>query len=356
MATRKAADSGILLENVPIYLQIRQFLLHAVSVHADPARRLMSERELCAKFGVNRITVRRALRDLVDSELIIVKPGSGVYINPEKLNNRHFFLRNSYKVLVIIGYGRHVDYDGFFLNIMARIYDQLKCLPTRVKFIEFLFETDAMLSEIMMHMPDGVLWVHPPESVAGAIADLRQHVPVYTVGEAAIGDPCNITMDYRAAGRLAASWLLENGGKRLMFVGNLNSHHVRSEVFAGWTEEYSAHGWQHDENLRLDSDTDIRKRAKKLLKTGEIDGIFVFGSEFAAIDLVFSELKLAPDAVPVILDENYFATFEAYITPAAKIQMFSSRVPEIAALNLFHKMRDPGFISKEVVLSPSIVS
>ena len=51
---------------VPLYQQIKQELLRDIQTGVlEPHTRLPSERKLVEQFGVSRITVRQALRELV---------------------------------------------------------------------------------------------------------------------------------------------------------------------------------------------------------------------------------------------------------------------------------------------------
>lgn len=76
---------------VPLYEQIRQRLLHDIDTGGLPPHgRLPSERRLVQELGVSRITVRRALGDLVREGYLYTVPGKGVFVeareHPYELN------------------------------------------------------------------------------------------------------------------------------------------------------------------------------------------------------------------------------------------------------------------------------
>jgi DNA-binding GntR family transcriptional regulator len=50
---------------------------------AAPGARLPAEPELASVYGVSRITVRRAVRDLAARGLVTVSRGRGTYVTPE---------------------------------------------------------------------------------------------------------------------------------------------------------------------------------------------------------------------------------------------------------------------------------
>ncbi len=51
---------------IPLYIQFKEYLLKRIEGgELEPDRRLPSERKFCNQFGVSRITVRRALNELI---------------------------------------------------------------------------------------------------------------------------------------------------------------------------------------------------------------------------------------------------------------------------------------------------
>jgi GntR family transcriptional regulator len=71
---------------VPIYHQIKEQILDAVAsgvlAEGDP---LPSERELVEHLNVSRMTIRRALNDLVTSGQLHTRPGKGTYVRTAKV-------------------------------------------------------------------------------------------------------------------------------------------------------------------------------------------------------------------------------------------------------------------------------
>lgn len=70
----------------PLYLQLKNHLNHLIDGGSvRPGDRLPSEKELETRFRVSRITVRRALQELVAEEKILRIPGKGSFILPKKV-------------------------------------------------------------------------------------------------------------------------------------------------------------------------------------------------------------------------------------------------------------------------------
>jgi GntR family transcriptional regulator len=71
----------------PLYEQVKEYILSNIQsgVFATHSR-IPSERELAQRFGVNRLTVTRALKELEQAGIIYVRIGKGTFIAPETIN------------------------------------------------------------------------------------------------------------------------------------------------------------------------------------------------------------------------------------------------------------------------------
>ena len=71
---------------VPLYAQLEQTLSAEIAGGAlSPGDRLPSEDELTARFGVSRITVRKAVEGLVGRGLLEIRRGRGTYVCEPKI-------------------------------------------------------------------------------------------------------------------------------------------------------------------------------------------------------------------------------------------------------------------------------
>lgn len=68
---------------IPIYFQLKTLLLEEIlNGTYPPGSRLPTEHELCARLGVSRTPVSRALSELADEGVIVRKRRSGSFVNP----------------------------------------------------------------------------------------------------------------------------------------------------------------------------------------------------------------------------------------------------------------------------------
>jgi regulatory GntR family protein len=76
---------------IPEYMKVRTYLYKRIISTKDESFKIPPENELCRLFNVSRVTVRGAIKGLVDDNILIPRRGLGTFINYEKLksNNLH---------------------------------------------------------------------------------------------------------------------------------------------------------------------------------------------------------------------------------------------------------------------------
>ena len=71
---------------VPLYYQIQQFLLEQIRSGAfEPGAPIFSEKEISARMGVSRMTVRQALKSLCSQGVLYSERGKGTFVSGTKL-------------------------------------------------------------------------------------------------------------------------------------------------------------------------------------------------------------------------------------------------------------------------------
>lgn len=74
---------------IPLYHQLQAIVAERiVSGDWPPGRQIPSERELCAEFGVSRITVRQALSALTNEGWLARQQGVGTFVAPRRIEQR----------------------------------------------------------------------------------------------------------------------------------------------------------------------------------------------------------------------------------------------------------------------------
>ncbi len=71
----------------PLYEQIKRYIVSNIQAGLfRPHTRIPSERELAKKFGVSRLTVTKALKELEQAGIVYVRIGKGTFIAPETIS------------------------------------------------------------------------------------------------------------------------------------------------------------------------------------------------------------------------------------------------------------------------------
>jgi hypothetical protein len=339
------------MANIPEYMRVRQYVVDLVMSHPNADKRIMSERELCRKLDVARITARRALKGLIDDGWLYVKPGKGMFIHSGKCRNNAFAMCKFYKLMLIWGDGKNIHIDGFFMDLMERLCAGLKRLPVWLQSINLIGENGKVIDELSIYRPDGIIWMRPTQKMTPVIAAMRKKIPVCVVGNMPSNDKFAVTMDYHAAGRLLAGWFLKRKCRRTAFVGQMPESEITSAVLTCWLDEFADRKIPFDRNLIVYENENIGRRAEKLLNNG-LDGVFSFASDFLALD---DALAGKGKDFPVVIDENYYGYYLAKTQPTAKLILFPPEIMAAVATGMFRRLSEPSYRTSEIVFKPEII-
>lgn len=126
----------------PLYLQIAEHIAADIrSKRLLPLEKLPSEYELTHLFDVSRVTVRQAVRVLVERGLVVPKQGKGVFVTGPQMSQELNELRGFYDSLLSQGYRP----ETYIINFVAPRAGQLNksvqplehiCRFTRVYEVE----------------------------------------------------------------------------------------------------------------------------------------------------------------------------------------------------------------------------
>ena len=97
---------------LPLYLQVKRTILSKiVRGEQPPGSALKSEKALCDEYKVSRVTVRKALKELVDEGLIERKGGSGTYVRADAESSL-----TGARVLGLLVTQNHVEFVGSIVS------------------------------------------------------------------------------------------------------------------------------------------------------------------------------------------------------------------------------------------------
>jgi len=92
----------------PLYVQIQEYIAEKIIAgELSPESRIPSERELSQELGVSRMTVRRAITELVNEGLIERRHGAGTFVAKPKL---------TYDAFELVSYAQALRSRGLVVN------------------------------------------------------------------------------------------------------------------------------------------------------------------------------------------------------------------------------------------------
>jgi GntR family transcriptional regulator len=116
-------DGVVALERdspIPLYLQIKQHLAREIAAAEGPGGKFHTDSELCAMFGVSRMTVRQAVQELVDDGLVKRARGIGTFVVARPAAARRTPLD---------GFREQWQADGRPMRIELLAYQTIPCPP-----------------------------------------------------------------------------------------------------------------------------------------------------------------------------------------------------------------------------------
>ncbi len=106
---------------IPLYLQIRQWLLPRILNWTDPSEKFYSDDQLSSRFGVSKMTVRQALNGLVDEGYLERTRGRGTFVRTQVFEERlspRMDIEDQYETA---GHNQTVNLDEYLeVNACAR--------------------------------------------------------------------------------------------------------------------------------------------------------------------------------------------------------------------------------------------
>ena len=100
-----------------LYQKVKNGILLSIrSGQYKPKDRLPSEGELAAEYGVSRITLRRAIEELVSEGILVRRRGTGTFVNPPK------YSRN---VIDFMSFTEEYDFTGVEHSTIALCVEQI---------------------------------------------------------------------------------------------------------------------------------------------------------------------------------------------------------------------------------------
>ncbi len=204
---------------IPGYMRVRAYLYNLAEHGTGEMQKIPSENELCRMFGLSRMTVREAIRGLVESRFLVTRRGVGTFVNSSiaKQSVIHFPL-----IGILHAGGRNV-YQTASPAVRTAVLES-GMIPEMILLPD---SNDPLrLLEMAANHLAAVIWDSPgPEERPYLFALREKGVPLLLVGDrenlTGIGESFDLLATSRAErGRRLGALFLEYGHERICYIHN----------------------------------------------------------------------------------------------------------------------------------------
>lgn len=199
---------------MPEYMRVRQYLYNLISNCDGESMQIPPENELCRIFGVSRVTVRGAIRELIRENLLVTRRGLGTFIHPDAVPKQHIRLP---VIGILSGDGRQT-YQSSDPTVMQAIR---RC----AMLSESLYLPDSKaperLLEIIRNNIAGVIWTEPSPKLIPYLQAIRNSgKPLLLISNRFDRDFDSVRDAPAERGVLLANHLVSLGHRHVLYLHN----------------------------------------------------------------------------------------------------------------------------------------
>ena len=198
-------------------MKIRQYVIDLVIKSEHKSVMIPSMPRLGEMFGVARMTVHKALKDLIKDKYLISRPGIGTFSNPGKMLEFNKW-KTSRTIGMIIGDGMILYYDYYIGSLAAYAWLKLVEAGYIIKPITLTSsDPDKIAAEMKNYSLDGLIWISPGDKGAAALKKMdKAELPIVTLQETIEGIN-SVNMNYEQEGYEAGKIFLGEGRRNVVF-------------------------------------------------------------------------------------------------------------------------------------------
>lgn len=297
-----------LIADVETSIRRREFL---------PGDYLPSEKEMTERYGISRLSVRRALTELQAQGLIEKRPGKGTFVrDPHE--------QGMGKGMIGISIPQDHDFDNgnpFLSQVHKSISSACFQLGYRVELLH-----TAGLSRLSSSSLNGLICVSYWNSDITRLNDVaRVGIPVVLINRVNDSDGFHyVTIDHREWARRAVEYLIGLGHRRIALAGMIAEQNYMQERVRGYQIALAENGIPFDERLKVffPSAASMREQLDALLRMQKPTAIFIAGG-FAADALLTSLYRLGykiPDSVSVVCFDEVSVSLQPLAPPMTVVR------------------------------------
>ncbi len=351
--------------HAPKYRQVYDALMKQISAgRVRPGERLPSEAELVRQFGASRITVTRALRELQVAGLIDRRAGSGTFVRPRRADAH----QRTFGILMP---------DAGDVEVLDAIWHGLRRAPAaREHFLVWggslasntADEAAQLLGQYLGGRVDGVFFAPLEQRLDRDAVNRRvvdsldtAGVPVVLIDRPVEPYPGRgrhdvVALDNRRAGARITEHLLDQGCRRLAFIGAPAAAASVDAREAGFRETARRRGLDATAAVVWRNDPADASRVMALVERDGPDGIVCATDRTAAhvLQALLAARRRVPQDVRIAgIDDVPYASLLA--VPLTTVRQPAREIGIAAMAAMLDRLAQPELPPREILLHGELV-
>ncbi|MGK0271474.1 MAG: DNA-binding LacI/PurR family transcriptional regulator [Cocleimonas sp.] len=228
-------------DDIPKYLIVENHIKKQIK-NKSLIDKLPGERSLAKELGFSYMTIRKAIENLVNEEILYKIPTKGTYVNQNKSIRKKtstigYFLDSSIKS------GISSPYYSLILNAIEK-----EAAKENYSVVYFSDTTVDRLHKTLSKL-DGVIATCFPR-IEDTILEIKDHIPIVVIENSAADKTIpSVIIDNFNADLESADYICGLGHTHIGFMTGLEDSDIGKSRYAGYQHGLSKNNIQNDENL-----------------------------------------------------------------------------------------------------------
>lgn len=323
-----------------------------------------SERELCEKYNLSRTTVRRAISQLIDEELLFSIPGTGTFVSEfVPLGKRPSLKMGESKNIGCFLKAAHSPLDSpYYSKIFRNMQEEFNRQRYSLFFYSFISEKGRELFQLIREkkLAGAVLIGNIPRSIILEV--YKKRIPLILVDNYIDDlDVTTIVPDNRKGAYEAVKYLIKLGHRRIAFLSAPLDDSVARERFEGYKMALSEAGIVFQDELLVQGHYHVETgylAMLKVLKMKQLPSAIFAINDACAIGAMKaikekSKFKIPRDISIVGFDDIDWASHTN--PPLTTVRIDKERTGTLAAKNIIELIENERYLPVKVVTSTPLI-
>ncbi len=350
----------------PLYVQLRKILLEEIASNGyQPNDKFYSEAQIAELFNVSRITVNRALTELVYNDLLYRRPKKGTFVKRTSIARPK---ENQVNNNILLAIPKHAaGIDPFYSVVLEGIENEITGSGNNFSFfiIDGTDEKNKLFSsKIARKEMKGLILIGEisnPDIISNVIKNDIPFVLLFAPLSNNNGHAYSITVNDINGGYYATEYLIENGHKEIAYLGSLPHFAVSQLRLKGYGKALAEHNIPEKKELiysqgYFDADSGYRMMQALLKSNSRPTAVFA-GNDSVAIGAMraINEKRLRiPDDISIIGFDNIEMASHMH-PPLTTFNINKAEIGKTAANMLFRLINNDKIEKSELVIEPDLV-